>query len=88
MRLREKIDMACEDMLVLEPREDFDSAIIGVVETFGSRRALYDRSKVISILSAQGMGNEGAEEFFDFNIIGAHMGDTNPCFYTSLEDLC
>jgi hypothetical protein len=44
--------------------------------------ALYSGSKVVKSLAKQ-MTVEEAYEYFDFNILGAHVGDRTPVF---LED--
>jgi hypothetical protein len=58
-----------------------DEAILGVVNRFGQDPILcYDYEKVISQLVTDGMSMEEAVEWFDFNIIGAWVGDGTPCF--------
>lgn len=61
--------------------DGFDEAIIGVAERFGMPPvAAYDYEKVIAALMKDGMDRDGAEEYFDFNIGGAWMGDNTPVF--------
>ena len=77
-----------EDLLFLgiEPR-DFEEAIIGIVHRFGANPIVsYDYDKVIKIFENQ-FKESGSEdpyqdaiEWFDFNVIGAWMGDGTPCF--------
>ena len=58
-----------------------DEAIMGVVHRFGHDAILcYDYEKVISQLVTDGMTDEEASEWFDFNIIGAWVGEGTPCF--------
>ena len=58
-----------------------DEAIMGVVHRFGQDAILcYDYEKVISQLVTDGMTDEEASEWFDFNIIGAWGGEGTPCF--------
>lgn len=65
------------DMLLAD---GFEEAFIGVCRRFGQPPlAAYDRAKCISIL-ARVMTEEEAEEFFDFNVIGAWMGEHTPVF--------
>ena len=69
-----------ENLIFLEGPE-FDAAIVGVIERFGQPRILcYDYTKVLKILCKQGMSAEDAVEWYEFNIIGAWMGDETPCF--------
>ena len=65
--------------MFLEPSV-FDEAILGVADRFGMPSVVaYDRSRVIDII-ARDMPREDAEEFFEFNTIGAWVGDTTPVF--------
>lgn len=65
--------------------DGFDDAIIGVAQRFGMPPvAAYDYEQVIGKLMADGMDRDAAEEFFEFNIIGAWVGDTTPVFIRRL----
>ena len=58
-------------------------AVIGMVERFGQTpQILLDRRKCLDILKEDGMSEEDAEEFFEFNVIGAWVGEGTPCFAT------
>jgi hypothetical protein len=56
--------------------DGFDDAIIGVEES--SMRLIYSVSKCIEILINDGMNEEEAFEFFDYNVAGAYMGEKTP----------
>ncbi len=58
--------------------DGFDSAIIGLDER--DMRLIYSKHKIILSLMEDGMHECEAEEYFDFNIIGAYMGDKTPIF--------
>lgn len=62
--------------------DGLDAAIIGVMDRFGTPSVvLYDVDKVIGLLmDRDGMSHEEAVEFFEFNIIGAFVGETTPAF--------
>jgi hypothetical protein len=63
--------------------DGFDDCILGVVERFGQPPIVgYDKEKVLSRLMADDMTHEEALEFFEFNQIGAWVGDATPCFIT------
>jgi hypothetical protein len=79
MTTRERIADSLEDALFLD-LADYDDAIIGVAERCGMDPVVaYDRTMVIDIL-ARDMPREDAEEFFEFNTIGAWMGKNTPVF--------
>lgn len=61
--------------------DGFDDAIIGIAERFGVPGVTaYDYEKVIAMLMKDGMDYEEAVEYFDFNIVGAWVGDDTPVF--------
>lgn len=60
--------------------DGYDDCFVGLVYRFGQEPiACYDRAKVIASL-AKDMPVEEAEEFFEFNQIGAWVGERTPCF--------
>lgn len=67
--------------------DGFDDCLIGYVEQFGRPPiALYDRDKVIERLMEDGMTDEEAYEFYDFNQLGAYMGESTPAFAVILKE--
>ncbi len=63
--------------------DGFGGALIGLVTRFGFENpvALYDQDKCIQILMERdGMDYEGAVEFFEFNTLGAWVGEMTPAF--------
>jgi hypothetical protein len=77
-----------EEVIFREPAS-LDVAIVGLLERFGlpQRIVCYDRAKVIQALIDDGMDGEGdAEEWFEFNTIGAWLGDATPAFVTTVAD--
>lgn len=73
-------DLEENDMLVMD---GFNHCIVGVVERFGQPPLVcYNRDKVIESHMADGMTFEEAEEYFEFNQIGAWLGESTPCFIT------
>jgi hypothetical protein len=59
-----------------------DSAVIGICMTWHGNmlveRIIYDGKQVTAILQGQGMSEEEAQEYIDFNIIGAYAGESTP----------
>ena len=47
--------------------------------------AVYDKHKIIQSLIRDGCSLDDAEEYFDFNIAGAWVGEYTPAFITLLE---
>lgn len=76
---RDRIAEIDEQLLLLDPTE-FDEAIIGLAERADGMLAVaYDRTRCIDIL-ARDMPREDAEEFFEFNTLGAWLGEQTPVF--------
>jgi hypothetical protein len=70
--------------------DGFDDCYLGLGESYGSSPALiYDESKIIEKLKQDGMDDEEAQEYFDFNILGSYLGEKMPIFLKRipLEDL-
>ena len=65
-----------EDLLFAD---GYDEAIIGIDN---SGRIVYDASKVIYCLIEQGMDEDEAFEFYEFNVSGAYVGENTPIFVT------
>lgn len=59
---------------------EFDEAIIGVVEDNSGIKVLYSKEKVLSVLCNNGMTYDDALDFYEFNILGAYMGESTPVF--------
>lgn len=71
------------ELLFLSDKE-FDEAIIGVSERIGDVPVVaYDTTKIVEILS-RSMTVDEAYEFFEFNILGAYVGDRTPVFITTV----
>jgi hypothetical protein len=65
--------------------DGYDDCIEGVVERFGMNPIVcYDKEKVLNKLRKE-MSEEEAYEWFEFNQIGAWLGDATPCFLTKGE---
>ena len=65
--------------------DGFDDCIIGVTSRFGqSEHFAYSVDKIIDKLMEDGMNGEDAYEFFQFNQVGAYVGETTPCFVEGL----
>jgi hypothetical protein len=59
--------------------DGYDDAIIGV-ELDYEPRVVYDQNKIIDTLMADGMTDEEAQVFFDFNIAGSYVGKQTPIY--------
>ena len=67
--------------------DEFDGAILGLGRRCGQPDLLvYDVDKCVAILMKDGMTDEEAMEYFEFNVVGAWMGEGTPIFLYRGED--
>jgi hypothetical protein len=67
--------------------DGFDAALAGTCYRNGQQLAVYNVHKVIKILMDRDLMTAGeAQEFFEFNIEGAWMGDGTPIWWYPKED--
>jgi hypothetical protein len=67
--------------------DGFDDAIIGMAERINLGPVVaYSTEKIVEILMTRdGMEYEDALEYFNFNILGAWMGEMTPVFINNYE---
>lgn len=72
--LQKIVDMYPDEEIL--KADGFDDAIIGI-ET-SSMRLIYSVGRCIEILASQGMTDEEAIEFFEYNVSGSYVGERTP----------
>jgi hypothetical protein len=61
--------------------DGFDDCIAGVIERIGQEPIIcYDKTKVLDQMVKDGMTYEEAVEYFEYNQLGAWVGERTPCF--------
>ena len=61
--------------------DGFEEALIGFGTRFNNPVTIYDLNKCFDILvHRDGMSQEEAEEYMDFNVLGAYVGEETPIF--------
>ena len=63
--------------------DGLEEAFLGIDYQVHTPIALYSKNKAIQCLIDQGMDEEQAYEYFDYNIAGSYVGENTPIF---LED--
>ena len=77
---REELSESYPDLLVMDP-DYLDAAIVGVALRIGFEAVCYDSSKVVELLMEHdGMTEEEAIEYMEFNMKGAWVGEQTPVF--------
>lgn len=75
---REWLEEMCPEAYTAD---GFDEAILGIGERCSQPTlVVYDAEKCVQILADQGMTYEEAQEYFDFNVVGAWVGEYTPLF--------
>ena len=83
-----------EDIIEIEGEDNeilladgFEDAYMGLARQFTKTPlAIYDRNKCIDILvNRDGMSEEEAEEYFQYNVEGAWAGENTPMFLQPLK---
>ena len=64
-----------------------EDAFMGVAHRYGFSEpvAAYDREKCIEILMRDGGTREEVEEYFEFNTLGAWVGEGTPIFVQTMD---
>jgi len=89
MNTDEKLEMLEELIPEAKLMDGYNDCIIGICRRFGMEDVvLYDQGKVIENLMSDGMTHEEAHEFFEFNQIGAWVGDNTPAFAELFVKTC
>ena len=85
--LQEYVDLVeyTENVMTMD---GYNDCIIGVVSTFDGKQVIaYDIDKVITKLEERdGMSTIEAIEFFEYNMLGAWVGDHTPVFIAMLDE--
>ena len=71
----------------MQKADGFDDAILGLGRRCGQPDLLvYDVDKCITILMKDGMTDEEAIEYFEFNVVGSYVGEGTPIFLYTDRD--
>jgi hypothetical protein len=60
--------------------DGLEDAFIGVAVQFNKHIAIFDYDKCLTILMKDGMTYHEAEEYMEFNVTGAYVGENTPAF--------
>jgi len=84
LNIRDTLAEDWDAELLFLSEEEFDEAIIGVSERIGNEPVVaYDTTKIVEILVLNhSMSVDEAYEYFEFNILGAYVGERTPTFIT------
>jgi hypothetical protein len=82
-RLAEQYNLDDGEPLLLA--DGFESACLGISRSFNTHKVCYDYARCLQILVERDkMTPEEAAEFFEFNVVGAYVGEGTPAFLITL----
>lgn len=86
------LEASNHNLLLMEPRSQFDECIVGLGNRFNDTFVVYDQICIMDKLTT-GMKEAGEEEpyvaaleYFSFNVIGGWVGDQTPAFIITDPD--
>ena len=84
-----EVDDRESEVYLLEPRETFDPCLVGIARQFNRRFAVYDEAKVLEAFAEMFAEDDdpelAAREWFEFNVVGAWLGEGTPAFTAPME---
>lgn len=85
--------MEDEEILLLEPRDTLDQCLVGVAQRFHSTFAVYSMRCVLEVFAEDAPTDDpdyppdlSAREYFEYNTVGAWVGEGTPAFIIDTED--
>lgn len=60
--------------------DGFEAALIGYGQQFNQTIAIYDYARCVDVLERSGMTRLDAEEYMEYNVMGAYVGRATPVF--------
>jgi len=83
-KIQDCIDKCIGEDETIQLADGFEEAFIGIARQFNTPFAVYNRAKCIEIL-CKDMTWIDAEEYFQFNVEGAYVGENTPAFLCTEE---
>jgi hypothetical protein len=67
--------------------DGFEDAFLGVAMQFNKPITIFDYDECLTILQKDGMTYSEAEEYMQFNVVGAYVGENTPAFLFKFKSL-
>jgi hypothetical protein len=70
--------------------DGLSEAFVGLAQVGSESKtvAVYDSVKIIRILMEQGLTQDEAVEYYEYNILGAYVGEATPIFLIPVDKEC
>ena len=83
MRNIDKLQEMYPELELLQA-DGFDDAVIGIEPLSG--KVIYDIDKMITVLISEGLSNEDAIEYLDYNVLNAYVGEQTPIYIQTIDE--
>ena len=87
--MNRKQKLIFEQMVDMNPdamrMDDYDDCVAGIAVGFKGSCLIYDMRKIINKMKKDGMTEDEAWEYFDYNVLGAWVGDYTPMFLAEIN---
>jgi len=83
MRNIDKLQVMYPELELLQA-DGFDDAVIGIEPLSG--KVIYDIDKMITVLISEGLSNEEAIEYLDYNVLNAYVGEQTPIYIQTIDE--
>jgi hypothetical protein len=83
MKNIDKLQVMYPELELLQA-DGFDDAVIGIEPLSG--KVIYDIDKMITVLISEGLSNEEAIEYLDYNVLNAYVGEQTPIYIQTIDE--
>ena len=74
-----------DGLILLEPRDTYDRAIVGVASRSGEVFVIYSNRQIVeALMEVEGFSEEDSTEWLLYNVLGIQVGDKTPAFVADL----
>ena len=83
MKNIDKLQVMYPELELLQA-DGFDDAVIGIEPLSG--KVIYDIDKMITVLISEGLSNEEAIEYLDYNVLNTYVGEQTPIYIQTIDE--
>ena len=74
-----------DGLVLLEPRDTYDRAIVGVASRSGEVFVIYSNRQIVeALMEVESWSEEDSTEWLLYNVLGTRAGDKTPAFGADL----
>ena len=74
-----------DGLVLLEPRDTYDRAIVGVASKSGEVFVVYSNRQIVeALMETEGWSEDDSTEWLLYNVLGVQAGDKTPAFIADI----